>query len=380
MTAPLLEATQAPMDPRPNRETTLATATTWVIVGASVLLTLLTAVPGGPWSWRSLLALTAVVMAAAGFIAVRRRALAHHATLVSWWSCVLAGLVGLGAMTAAGQWAALGLAMAGVALGAPTPRWGACALLGLVLGSTTVPLATHAAPVSTTLGIVVTCGLIALVLYVLTRLVMLTGELRRSRAEVARLEVEQERARISRDLHDVIGRTMTAASLRNQTALALVEVAPDKAAVQIQATHDALAQGQARLREITSGPVVAGLDRELDAASALCAQLGITLDLHADEVDDPVVALLAARVVREAVTNMLKHSRPHHCTLTVRRVDGAVDVIVDNDGCPATAPRATGTGLRDLARRVEEHSGRLSTERHGAHFVLTCHIPTTEHP
>lgn len=361
-----------------SQETSLANAVTWVIVGVAVLLTVLTSASTGPWSWRGLFALAAVLLAGFALGRTRRAALSHRPTKAGWWWCNAAAVAGLCAMAVAGQWAALGLAMGGIALGSPRPAWTVGALALVTAGMVVVFVTTQDASVFTSAAVVVTSALVALVLHVLARLTLLTDDLRRSQAEVARLEVEQERARIARDLHDIIGRTMTAAFLRNQTALALVQLAPNKAVDQIQATHDALAQGQARLREITSGPVVAGLGQELDSTGGLCDQLGISLELHADDVEDQRAARLAARVVREAVTNMLKHSRPRHCTLDVHSDGHAIHVTIDNDGCPTAPPRTGGTGLQDLHQRVEQTGGLLETHQQGDHFILSCRIPTPE--
>ena len=83
--------------------------------------------------------------------------------------------------------------------------------------------------------------------------------------------------------------------------------------------QSSITAGQAQLRALTSGPVIIGLSSELDTARRLFDRLGIRCSVETVTVEDRAVDQALAAVVREAVTNSLKHSRPHECRIPVRR-------------------------------------------------------------
>lgn len=216
------------------------------------------------------------------------------------------------------------------------------------------------------------------VLTAFTRMLLVVQELAATREQVARLRVDEERSRIQRDLHDLLGRTLVTVSMRTQTALRLIDKDPSAARVQLEETAALVTSGQAQLRELVAGRSIMGLEQELISAQELCARLGVRLDLQVEPIDDPSTDALAARVLREAMTNMLKHSRPSVAAISIVDEAGCTVVTVDNDGAVGLPPGATqGTGLRDLQARVEDHlggvlvSGRLPVNK----FRLQARIP-----
>lgn len=232
------------------------------------------------------------------------------------------------------------------------------------------------------LPVALMCSFIVLllsgVLAAFTRMLLVVQELASTREQVARLRVDEERSRIQRDLHDLLGRTLVTVSMRTQTALRLIDKDPSAARVQLEETAALVTSGQAQLRELVAGRSIVGLEQELISAQELCARLGVRLDLQVEPIDDPSTDALAARVLREAMTNMLKHSRPSVAAIAIVDEAGCTVVTVDNDGAVGLPPGATqGTGLRDLQARVEDHlggvlvSGRLPVNK----FRLQARIP-----
>ncbi|WP_307485009.1 sensor histidine kinase [Microbacterium trichothecenolyticum] len=216
-------------------------------------------------------------------------------------------------------------------------------------------------------------------IYVPIRLVVVSDGLVLSREEVARLHVDRERSRISRDLHDLLGRTLVAVSMRQQAALRLVELdRAEEAAQQIRAAYEIVAEGQAKLRALTHGPTIADLRAEVTSASELCARIGIEWDAQVEDVGSEQSQRLAAVVIREAVTNMLKYSRPTHCWLRLREEAGMLVLSLANDGCPTDLVlNPAGTGLRELGFRCESVGGTLDARspRPGIFRVL-AQVPT----
>ncbi len=291
-------------------------------------------------------------------------------------------VLGLISVQLSDTWISLGILVA-TAMLAVGPRWwfvagGAVWLLGV----TDLAVNDHSAVAL--IAVPVTTLATAAALYMLTQLAVTVNDANNSREELARLSVDDERKRISRDLHDIMGRTLVAASLRNQTALQLLDRDPERARDQLNQLHQTIAQGQAQLRGLTSGPVVADLADELASAKALCTRLGVESYIETVPVADEEVSTLAGVIVREAVTNMLKHSSPQSCEVRVWQEDATIHVMITNDGAGITEQRIlSGTGLADLQTRLEARGGMLkagptSRGRFRVLAQLPCRAPIVE--
>lgn len=259
-----------------------------------------------------------------------------------------------------GQWAPLPLALSAVMIVlSPARATVAVAailvVLGIFLGSTAPRLIVVLPP-----GVLA----MAAVLYAFTRLSVVIRELQLTREELARTRVDQERLRMQRDLHDMLGRTLVTASLRNQIALRTLDSDPRAAHEHLEQLHAVLTDGQAKLRAVTSGPVIVSLDDEIDSATSLCHRLGIKITVDADPLPPGSPEREAGAVVRESVTNMLKHSSALHCSLTIRVEPTSLVVTVVNDGRirDGAESRADGTGLTHLRELANGLGGTVSNE------------------
>nr|WP_269810934.1 histidine kinase [Kineosporia rhizophila] len=211
----------------------------------------------------------------------------------------------------------------------------------------------------------------------MTRLYVVLDELRRTREQIARVRVDEERLRISRDLHDLLGRTLVSASLRNEAALRLLDHDIERCRDQLTALRSSIIDGQARLRALTSGPTLIGLNDELASARELFERLGLRAEVDAVVVDDPAIDQTLAAVVREAVTNTLKHGQPTWCRIGVRHESLAIVVSVVNDGVTSTAQDGGAhTGLDDIRARVESLGGVLTAGPvPGGQFRVIARVP-----
>lgn len=226
-----------------------------------------------------------------------------------------------------------------------------------------------------------TAGL-AVVLIAFSELARSLIALHASREEVARLQVDAERHRISRDLHDVIGRTLVTALLRNQAAIQLFEVDPARAREQLDHVHQVLSAGQADLRRLTTGPILADLASELATVEAMSARLGIECHTAIEPPADENVDRVFAAIVREASTNMLKHAHPRRCSLKVA-VEAESNVLrFANDGITRETSQGSmnaGTGIADLTQQVVQLGGQLTAERSAdGEFVVHARIPLSK--
>ena len=222
----------------------------------------------------------------------------------------------------------------------------------------------------------------SLTIFGLTRLVDLVIELRRARAELARLAVAEERIRVARDLHDLLGYSLSAITLKGELAYRLVSTRPERAREEITAMLGLSRQALADVRIVASRYRHMSLDSEASAGQAILASAGIdtTVSLRTGALDDELSTALAT-VLREGVTNLLRHSKAQSCTIRASVVDGRVRLELANDGVGSVTaePGRRGTGLENLAARMRELGGELRTDCSAGSrtgwFTLTAEVP-----
>ncbi|WP_172797108.1 sensor histidine kinase [Devriesea agamarum] len=187
--------------------------------------------------------------------------------------------------------------------------------------------------------------------------------------QLTRANIDKERLRISRELHDVIGRTFVAVSLRQQAALNLIDQDVERAKNQIQESHQAILCGRQQLQQLIRTSMTPDLSDELSSAKVIAKGLGITVHADTEPIHDAALSKAIAEVLREGITNMLKHSQPTTCWITVRIVDDRALIRLINDGCPPDAASPdTGTGLNHLRERLS----RRGTTVHAGPCEKNC--------
>jgi two-component system sensor histidine kinase DesK len=193
--------------------------------------------------------------------------------------------------------------------------------------------------------------------------------LERTRDTEAALAVAEERLRFSRDVHDVLGRHLSTIAVRAELAAALSrrgEPGAVEMMLEVRATaHDALREA----RELARGYRASNLDQELDGARSLLAAAGIATRVDVDGLPTPWHEP-AAWVVREAVTNVLRHSTATAVGVTWQ--DGVLSV--SNDGVTASAG-SNGVGLLGLAERLAPLGAEVSTTMREGVWTLAVTMP-----
>lgn len=205
-------------------------------------------------------------------------------------------------------------------------------------------------------------------------------ELQRAHETAAQLALAEERLRISRDLHDVFGRTLATISVKSELAAELSR----------RGHHDRAAAEMAQIRRIanTAGTEVRRVVRderrvswtdEVDGARALLNSAGIRCAVSVDDVPEAYAEPLAW-VIREGVTNVLRHSRATQMTISAASDTEEVVLTLANNGAgePRSATTSTGTGLGSMAERVRAVGGALKHQIDGDWFILTASIPTVQ--
>lgn len=203
-------------------------------------------------------------------------------------------------------------------------------------------------------------------------LVGVVTELDDARTAQAALAVAEERLRFSRDVHDVMGRRLSVIAMQSELAASLARRGDEGAAERMVGVRELAHEALREARELALGYRSVDLRQELDGARALLRSAGIDVHLDVDGVPEAWQEP-AAWVVREAVTNVLRHST----AATVQIRFHSPELVVSNDGVP-TGDTGTGSGLDGLRERLAPLGATLTTAGSGDGFVLTARFDAPE--
>jgi two-component system, NarL family, sensor histidine kinase DesK len=215
----------------------------------------------------------------------------------------------------------------------------------------------------------------AVALYGSARLVRVVAELDAARTELAELAVGRERLRVSRDLHDLLGHSLSAVSLKGDLAIRLLGRDPPAARAEIESLTGVAREALRGVRAVARDEHAISLRTETDGAVALLGAAGIRahVDLDLPELSQATETVLAW-AVREGVTNVLRHSRAGTCSITAAVRDGTLWLAIVNDGMRDAA--GTGSGLAGLTGRARDLSGSVTAGPVGAgRFRLLVELP-----
>ena len=208
------------------------------------------------------------------------------------------------------------------------------------------------------------------------RLMPIIAALEGARAELAVHSARTERRRLSRDLHDVLGQSLTAISLKADLARRLVPNDRGAAAREVEALAGIAGSLVGELEAVARDERAIALATETVAAVELLQAAGIAVrtDVRAEGLGGDASSVLGW-AVREGATNILRHSRARECDLRVVRTNGVVVLEIVNDG--ARLREGRGTGLASLADRVAAVEGATTvTATEGGRFRLRVEVPS----
>lgn len=204
---------------------------------------------------------------------------------------------------------------------------------------------------------------------------LLVTELREARGEVARLAANEERLRIARDLHDLLGHSLSLIVLKSEVATRLADRDPEQSLREVNDIESVARQALADVRGAVSGYRQRSLSDELDNARGVFEAAGIDLSVRLSGTPLPdVLDGLFGWAVREGVTNVVRHSRAAACDITVTYGPAGATLEVVDDGVGTTSE--SGNGLLGLAERVAEVGGEVETgSRRDGGFRLLVRAP-----
>jgi two-component system, NarL family, sensor histidine kinase DesK len=207
------------------------------------------------------------------------------------------------------------------------------------------------------------------------RLMELVRELEAARAQVAELAASEERMRLSRDLHDLLGANLSLIALKSQLARKLLGRDPQAAEGEVRDIESVARTSLQEARVAVQGLRAASLASELGRASEALTAAGIEVEVSSGEPLPAGVDSLFGFVTREGVTNVIRHSRARRCEITVRRTDGFAELEVRDDGIGVANGADEGSGLRGLGERMSEAGGTLEAGPTNGGFRLIARVP-----
>jgi two-component system sensor histidine kinase DesK len=212
-------------------------------------------------------------------------------------------------------------------------------------------------------------------------------ELQQARETVARLAASEERLRLARDMHDLTGQSLSMITLKSELAGRLLGRLPgtperDRAREEIEQVAAVSRQTLHDIREAVSGYRRPTLAVEIITARTALEAAGIVPH------DDPDLTLLSgtfdpdaeaalAWCLREAVTNVIRHSGARNCHISLTRDGGVLSLTIRDDGRGSARPNA-GTGLRGMSERLAAVGGHLRLQPGSDGFCLVATVPARE--
>jgi len=206
------------------------------------------------------------------------------------------------------------------------------------------------------------------------------ARLKQKHHAIARKAAHDERLRISRDLHDLLAGKLTTVVLQGELVLRLSKFADDPPESELRAMVELARSTLAEVRSIAGQYRATSLSEEIATSLSILMSAGIEVTEETEGTDqvDSDAAQILIPVVREAVVNLLRHSRATQCRFEFRRNPDSFRFSLANDGAPTAYRRNSGegSGLPNLVARLNAAGGTLVAERcEEDWFVLTAELP-----
>ncbi|MFF1699770.1 sensor histidine kinase [Streptomyces sp. NPDC058257] len=346
----------------------------WLLMGMGSFSNLLQGKAGNPWlAGIGLLAFNSLYISVVfrAFTKQAREARSTKYSLLGLIAVTFALAIGYG-----GSWLMffplLGLATGSVLRGRQlAPAGFALSISAAVIGGLKEGWDAAGIAYGTFLSVMVTAAILALSETV--------KELRTTREELARSAVEKERLRFSRDLHDLLGHTLSVIVVKAEATRRLAPRDLEAALGQVSDIESVGRQALTEIREAVTGYREGSLATELDRARDLLDAAGIeSVVRQSGPPLAPQTAALLGWVVRESATNVVRHSEATRCEIEVAGTAERTRLLITDDGrgVGSTAP---GSGLKGLAERLAAAGGSLESgpaPRGG--FRVTAELPVTE--
>ncbi len=200
------------------------------------------------------------------------------------------------------------------------------------------------------------------------------ARLRMAHDEIEQLAKTAERERIARDLHDVLGHTLSLISIKSELAARLLPTDPERTAQELAEIQTTARRALAEVRQTVSGYRAQGLAAEIAQAAAALAASGVTLMSSPEKMPRLPAQQEASLtlILREAITNIVRHAEAHSCAISITANKSVTVLEVRDDGCGIHG--GEGNGLRGMRERVRELGGELQVSSESG-VVLRVMLP-----
>ncbi|MDQ0199089.1 sensor histidine kinase [Neobacillus ginsengisoli] len=211
----------------------------------------------------------------------------------------------------------------------------------------------------------------------MNRRMELERKLDQANQQIKELVKREERVRIARDLHDTLGHTLSLLTLKSQLVQRLTAADPERARLEAKEIEITSRAALKQVRELVSDMRAATIAEELLQTKQILRAAGITYQ-YDGEVDfhqiPPVMQNIVSMCIREAATNVVKHSRATHCSISILQTSERMNVVVQDDGMGVDKSKQFGNGLQGMEERLALIDGGLKLTTHNG-AVLEMTVP-----
>ena len=208
----------------------------------------------------------------------------------------------------------------------------------------------------------------------------LEGQLETARERISQLVVHEERQRIARDLHDTLGQKLSMIGLKSDLAVRLVEKNPEQAIAEIKDIRQTASIALKEVRELVANMRSVSISEELVRVKQILDAAEIDVTITGSDVSNLNIPTLSESVIamclKEAVNNVVKHSKAKHCLISITQSNNEVQLIVYDDGVGFnTELQHAGNGLIGMRERLEFINGTLEINQKKIGTELVVHVP-----
>lgn len=205
----------------------------------------------------------------------------------------------------------------------------------------------------------------------------LERKLNKANDRIKELVKQEERIRISRDLHDTLGHTLSFITLKSQVIAKTALKHPERAQIEAKEIETTSRAALKQMRELVSDMQTVHVEDEMNQAQSILHSAGIAFQQNVDPLPEDFPRLLEnvlGLCLREAVTNVVKHSNATICSVLVQNHEAGVKMMIKDDGTGVDDNHELGNGLKGMVERLALVDGSMSVKAETG-TVLTINIP-----
>ncbi|MGE6538908.1 sensor histidine kinase [Bacillus luti] len=207
---------------------------------------------------------------------------------------------------------------------------------------------------------------------------MLKNQLNEANEQIKDLVKREERQRIARDLHDTLGHTLSLITLKSQLVEKLIVKNPERASVEAKEITQTSRTALKQLRELISDMRMITVEEELEQIRAILQAANIELEVRQEASSgslSPIEQNIVGMCLREAVTNVVKHSKASRCTVSVWESQGELILTVEDNGIGLVDQNKDGNGIRGMKERIALIDGFVELDTIHPGTLLTVKVP-----